>query len=157
MEIADTNGPDAFGFVEFFKGFPGTGVGFLPIIAERGRIGPVDQKQIQVFQIQLFHRTLERRKGFLIPMLAVGQFGCNKEIFPLDPAFLDGLAHAFLVTIPLSRIDMPKSGGNSGLYRRYGNFSVWRLPCSKTNTGNFYPVRKLIIFQQGFHDVSPWE
>ena len=43
-EIADADGADTAGFVQLLKGFPGTGVGLLPVVTEGDGIRPVNQK-----------------------------------------------------------------------------------------------------------------
>lgn len=135
-EITYADGTDPPRLNKLFHGAPAFGVGGSPAVAESDRIGPMDQKQIEIIQSQLIHGLFKGTHHEFIGVVGVFQLSRDKQFRARNTAEPDGFADALLVAVALRGIDMRVSrvkGASNGLY---GRFAVRRLPGAEPDAGN---------------------
>jgi hypothetical protein len=139
-EIADANGAYPACFVQFFEGFPGFRICFLPVFPEFNGIGPMNKVQIKIIQAKFFQAEIKGPEGCIVPMFIVPQFGSDKKLLPGNAALSNSLSHAFLIAVCRSGIDMAVPLNDSFLYRTDSYRSVRGLPSAETDAGDFNPI-----------------
>ncbi len=90
IEVADAEGTDAAGAVQLLHRPPG---------AVDVSVGLVDQVEVQIVELQLVHRALERGLCALIAGVLHPELGGNEDLAPVDPAVPDRRADRLLVAI----------------------------------------------------------
>ncbi len=145
LEVTDPDRFDRSVFIELLHRLPAFGVGLFPPVSVGGGIGPVDEVQVEVFNLEFFHRLLCRLKRFFIPSNTIPQLGGNKDLLPPDAAVGNRLTDFSFIFICCGGINVPVSHLQCGtdaficLIRR-------DLPRSKPDDGNFDPVAERFIF-----------
>jgi hypothetical protein len=101
IEVTDPNGADFTGFVQFFH---------RPPRSINITVGLVDEIKVEVIQPQLVHGALEGSFGTFIAGVLHPKLGCNKQLFAINSALLDGLSHGLLVPVGGGGIEQAVSG-----------------------------------------------
>jgi hypothetical protein len=98
IEIADADGAYAPGLVQFLHRAPGT----VDVA-----IRLVDQPEIEIVELQLVERALERRLGAFVAGILDPQFRGDEQFPAIDPVVPDGGPHRLLVLVGCRGVEKP--------------------------------------------------
>ena len=100
----------------------------------------MDQIQVHIIHAQCLKGLRESGFCVFVAVHVVLQFARDKDLFPLDPAFPYGLAHALFIAVHRCCVDVAVARLQGGGGSVYGGFAVRDLPGAKPHTGNAYAV-----------------
>ena len=99
------------------------------------RPGPVDEEQIDVVQPEPLEGFVQAHDRAVIALVGAVQFGGDEEVLAANAAVSDALAHAALVAIARSSVDVPVPGLYRGDdHRRHLCVAEW--PSAQANLGD---------------------
>ncbi|KAH3662179.1 hypothetical protein OGAPHI_005427 [Ogataea philodendri] len=113
-EVGDSNGTDFAGVQQLLHGFPGVDIVDICWLGRRRlqkgslvagkRI--MHQIQVNVIQLELFQALLQSRQHILWSVVGIPQLRGDKDIFTVDAAVLDSIAHLGLIAVDGGSVDV---------------------------------------------------
>ena len=123
-EVRKTDAANQALFMQTLHRFPSIYILLICILAKLQLVGwPMDEVEVKIIETLIAQSLVKRLQGLVVATLRVPNLAGNKEILTFDSNFLDFLAHALLIFIDSSGVDV-------GVACSDGSFHSFNAGCS---------------------------